>query len=144
LTTEFALNETHHFVFENYGVDTPTVINGKIIPDSYFYVPTGPLFFANNTWEVIAWGYDSNGVPYSVVYETPADAGFVGPSLDIISRDDSGPSKLTFDAIYEGIKALHNDQLDKLLASIVKLKQDGGRNGQRFPTCNATCMTDGV
>lgn len=32
LTTEFALNETS-FVFENYGIDTPTVINGKPVPD---------------------------------------------------------------------------------------------------------------
>ena len=143
LTSEFSLNETS-FVFKNYGIDIPTVKDGKLIPDSYFYVPTGPLAFANNTWEVIAWGYDSNGVPYSVVYETPADAGLVGPSLDIISRDDNGPSKLTLDAIHEGIKGLHNDQLDKLLASEVKLKQNGGRNGQRYPSCNATCVTNGT
>jgi hypothetical protein len=114
LTTELALNETF-FVFENYGIDTPTVINGKPVPDSYTCVPTGPLAFANNTWEVIAWGYDSNGVPYAVAYETPADGGLVGPSLDIISRDDNGPSKLTLDVIYDGIKGLHNQQLDNLL-----------------------------
>jgi hypothetical protein len=143
LTTEFALNETH-LVFENYGIDIPTVIDGKLIPDSYFYLPTGPIAFANNTWEVIAWGYDSNNVPYSVVYETPVDGGLIGPSLDIISRDDNGPSKLTLDAIHEGIKGLHNDQLDQLLASLVKLKQDGGRDGQRYPSCNATCMTGGM
>ena len=142
LTTEFALNRTD-FVFENYGIDTPTVINGKPVADSFTYIPTGPLAFANNTWEVIAWGYDSIGVPYSVVYETPADAGFVGPSLDIISRDDTGPSKATLDLIYAGIKELHNQQLDGLLASVVKLTQNGGRNGERYPSCNATCTSNG-
>jgi hypothetical protein len=53
LTSEFAMNETF-FVFQNYGIDTPTIINGKPIPDSYTYIPNGPLAFANNTWEVIA------------------------------------------------------------------------------------------
>ncbi|KAF4630705.1 hypothetical protein G7Y89_g7440 [Cudoniella acicularis] len=139
LTSEFALNETA-FVFKNYGIDTPTVINGQIIPDSYTYVPTAPLSFANNTWEVLAWGYDSNGVPYAAVYETPADAGFTGPSLDIISRDDNGPSKPTLDGIYDAIKYLKNSQLDALLSSVVKLPQNGARDGQPYPSCNATCM----
>jgi hypothetical protein len=30
-------------------------------------------------------------------------------SLDIISRDDNGPTKDTLDAIYDGIKDLQND-----------------------------------
>jgi len=139
LTSEFALNETS-FVFKNYGIDTPTVINGALVPDSYAYVPTAPLAFANNTWEVIAWGYDSNGVPYAVVYETP-DAG-IGPSLDIMSRDDDGPSKDTLNAIYAGVKSLYNEALNALLASVVKLPQNGGRNGELYPSCNATCVTN--
>jgi len=143
LTTEFALNETS-FVFKNYGVDTPTLINGQPVPDSYTYIPTPPLTFANNTWEVIAWGYDSDGVPYAVVYETPADGGIVGPSLDIISRSDKGPSKPTMDAIYDGISDLHNDALTALLKIVVKLPQNGARNGELFPSCNATCQTNGM
>ncbi|KAE8443026.1 hypothetical protein EG329_002420 [Mollisiaceae sp. DMI_Dod_QoI] len=141
LTTEFAVNETF-FVFKNYGIDTPTVINGQAIPDSYTYVPTGPLVFANNTWEVMAWGYDSNGVPFAAVYETPIPGGLEGASLDIISRDDNGPSKATLNAIYDGIKGLKNPQLNTLLASVVKLNQNGARNGQLYPSCNATCMTN--
>lgn len=143
LTTEFAFNETF-YVFKNYGIDTPTFINGKAVPDSYTYVPTGALAFANNTWEVIAWGYDGKGVPFAVVYETPAAAGAVGASLDIISRDDDGPSKETLKEIEDGVKALHDSQLNSLLASVVKLTQNGGRNGQLYPSCNATCMTNGM
>lgn len=112
------------------------------MPDSYTYIPTGPLAFANNTWEVIAWGYDSNAVPYAVLYETPADAG--PPCLDIISREDKGPSKDTLKAIYDGIKDLRNSDLNTLLASVVKLTQNRGRNGQLFPSCNATCQTNGT
>jgi hypothetical protein len=85
-----------------------------------------------------------NFVPYSVLYETPADGGLVGPSLDIISRSGKGPSKPTLDAIYDGIKDLHNDALDALLKIVVKLPQNGGRNGQLFPSCNATCQTNGT
>jgi hypothetical protein len=142
LTTEFYGNETF-FVFKNYGIDTPTVINGQVIPDSYTYVPTPPLSYSNNTWEVMAWGYDSNDVPYAVVYETPIDAGLIGPSFDIISRDDNGPSKATLDAIYAGVKDLKNANLTALLANVVKLSQNGGRDGEFYPSCNATCVTNG-
>ena len=142
LATESILNET--FVFENYGIDIPTVEDGRLVPDSYFYDPIGPLAAANETWEVIAWGYDSNSVPYMVIYETAMHGGLGGPWLDITSRDDNGPSKLTLDTIYQGIKGLHNNRLYKLLPSLMKLKQDGGQNGQRYPSCNATCMTGGT
>lgn len=143
LTTEFAVNETS-FVFKNYGIDTPTVINGAPVPDSYTYIPTPPLAFANNTWEVIAWGYDSEGVPYAVVYETPEDGGLIGPVLDIISRSDKGPTKATLDAIYDGINDLHNDALDVLLKAVVVLPQNGARNGELYPSCNATCQANGL
>jgi hypothetical protein len=55
LVTVFALNETS-FVFKNYGIDIPTVINGKLVTNSYAYIPTPPLAFINNAWEVISWG----------------------------------------------------------------------------------------
>jgi hypothetical protein len=70
LVTNFALNETS-FIFKNSSVDNPMIINGKPVSDSYWYIPAPPLTFTNNTWEVISWGYDSEGVPYSVVYEMP-------------------------------------------------------------------------
>lgn len=143
LVTVFALNETS-FVFKNYGVDILTVINGKPVPDSYAYIPTTPLAFTNNTWEVISWGYDDDRVPYSVAYETPADSGLVRPCLDIISRSDKGPSKATLDAIYNGIDDLHNDALTALLKNVVELTQNGGRNGQLYPSCDATCQANSM
>lgn len=142
LATEFALNSTS-YVYANYGIDTPTVIGGVPVPDSYFYLPTGPLTFANNTWEVIAWGYDNDGVPYSVLYETPTAGGRISASLDVISRDAKGPTRKTLDLIYDGVKALHNDELDTLLGLLVSVKQTGGRDGQLYPSCNTTCATNG-
>lgn len=184
LVSNFALDETF-FVFKNYGIDNPTIIDGKPVPDSYWYIPTPPLALINNTWEVISRGYDSEGVPFSVVYETPvskevlcsyfrtpksthpktrtcplpcplyfrtikhnanslqADAGFVPPCLDIVSRSDKGPSKATMDAIYDGITDLHNDVLTALVKNVVKMVQNGGRTGELYPSCNVTCQANG-
>jgi hypothetical protein len=78
------------------------------------------------------------------VYETPADAGLVSPCLDIISRSDKGPNKVTLDAIYHGIDDLHIDALTTLLKNVVALTQDSGRNGQLYPSCNTTYQANGM
>jgi hypothetical protein len=115
-------------VWKIYGVDTRTVVAGNITRDSYNYVPAGPLDFAGNIWEVIAWGYDKGGVPYAVVYETEAD-GQISPAFDIISRNDNDPSQDTVDAINEAVRRIKNAQLSALLAAVKNLEQNGGRNG---------------
>lgn len=143
LTTEYALNLTSH-IYQEYGVDIPTVLDELPVPDSYTYMPTqvpsSGFTFENGTWAVIAWGYDSNGVPYAVVYEGAANG--VGPVVDIISRDDDGPSKATVDLVLAGIKDLNNTVLGTALTSLMLVSQDGGRNEEMYPSCNATCMTN--
>jgi hypothetical protein len=115
-------------VWKIYGVDTRTVVNTTITRDSYTYIPTGPLAFASNIWEVIAWGYDKEGAPYAVLYET-ASNGQPTASFDIISRRDDGPSEETLDAIYKAVGDLKNKELSSLLAAVKKLRQDSGRIG---------------
>lgn len=93
---------------------------------------------------MISWGYDTEGVPFSAVYETPADAGLVAPCFDITSWSDKGPSQATLSAIYSGISNLHNDALTTMLQHVVKLTQNGGRNGELYPSCNSTCQANGT
>lgn len=133
--TTFYINGTEYLF---YGIDTPMA---PAFGDAYNYVPTGPLAIENNTWEVIAWGYDSAAVPYAVLYETPAYRSV--PCLDFLSRDERGIAKDTYQSLKEGVKDLRNSALNSLLADVVKLVQNGGRNGQPYPTCNATCMLNG-
>jgi hypothetical protein len=130
--TTYYINGTEYLF---YGVDTPTV------RDAYHYQPTGPLAIENNTWEVMAWGYDSAAVPFAVLHETAAYRAV--PFLDFISRDECGIQHDTFEALKEGVKSLRNSVLDKMLGGVTKLVQNGATNGQPYPTCNATCMVNG-
>lgn len=140
LTTFQWLNETlGDTVWPLWGIDTRLEINGTEAVDAYHYVPTGPMAFANNTYSTIAWGYGEFGVPFLVVYEEYLGSGW----LDIFSRSDKGPSNRTLDAIYEGIQSLGSDALNTLVPQVAKLVQDGSRDGLSYPTCNATCQTNG-
>jgi len=131
LTTGF-LKGTSTLVYE-YGVDTP------VAPDAYAYQPTGPLAFANNSWAVLAWGYDTHLVPYGVVYETRS-SGETSESIDFISRSSAGVAPATFEFLKAAIRDLRNTQLSALLQNVTLTPQDGRRNGQPYPSCNATCM----
>lgn len=133
-------NSSEIFLF--YGVDTPTVVGGIKQHDSYDWVPPPPANVVNNTWEVIAWGYDAVSVPYVVLYETPA-VGQNQSAFDIISRSDKGVANATIHAIHEGLSVLGNQELITLAGQVKPLKQDSARNGELYPICNATCETNG-
>ncbi|KAH0836161.1 hypothetical protein FOPE_04408 [Fonsecaea pedrosoi] len=107
----------------------------------YHSVPTASLAAQNNTYEVIGWGYDSHGDGFVVVYETPAASQSVA-SLDIFSRAPSGPTNDTLDAIKSGIQKLGNQSLIDLLKDVIRTPQDGGRDHDPWPACNATCRTN--
>ncbi|KAJ9639679.1 hypothetical protein H2204_003750 [Knufia peltigerae] len=115
----------------------------SIAVDAYHSVPAGSLASQNNTYEIIGWGYDSNDAAFIVVFETPTASQTV-PSLDIFSRDPSGPSDDTLNAIKVGIKTFGNQHLVDLLRNVTKTPQDGGRAGDTWPSCNATCRTNAV
>jgi len=138
LTSFQLVNDTQrpNTTYFAYSLDT------AIAKDAYHSVPTGSLAAQNNTYEIISWGYDSLGAAFIIVYETPA-ASQTKASLDIFSRDPSGPSKDTLDAIKSGIKSFGNQQLIDLLKDVTKTPQDGGRSNDPWPSCNATCRTNG-
>ncbi|KIW30520.1 uncharacterized protein PV07_06259 [Cladophialophora immunda] len=121
-----------------YSLDTAIADGGD---GAYHSVPTGSLAPQNNTYEVISWGYDSEGVGFVVVYETPA-ASETAASLDIFSRAPSGPTNDTLDAIQTGIQKLGNKKLIDLLKDVTRTPQDGGRKNDPWPSCNATCRTN--
>ncbi len=139
LTTFQMKNLSNPTIYEIYGVDNPLLVGNTAARDAYDFRPTGFYAPYNNTWQVIGWGYDGRGIPWAVMYED-ASQSQPGPSFDIISRSDNGPEKRTLDLIHARVKEFKNEVLTSLLNSTVQLVQDGGRNGQSWPTCNATCM----
>lgn len=138
LTSFQLVNDTQrpNATYFAYSLDT------AIGTDAYHSVPNGGLAAQNNTYEIISWGYDSQGAGFVVVFETPAASEKVA-SLDIFSRDPTGPSPDTLDAIKAGINHLGDQRLMDLLKGMTKTPQDGGRRNDPWPSCNATCRTNG-
>ncbi|OAP62409.1 hypothetical protein AYL99_04612 [Fonsecaea erecta] len=124
------VNDTQKPNATYFGYSLDTAISGG---GAYHSVPVASLAAQNNTYEVISWGYDSEGAGFVVVYETPAASETVA-SLDIFSRAPSGPATDTLDAIKSGIKALGNKKLIDLLKSVTKTPQDGGRDKDPWPS----------
>jgi hypothetical protein len=138
-------NSSDTTLYYIYGVDFPTVTDNITQHDEYDWKPTGALAFAFNTFKVIAWGYDEEGVPYAALYETKS-LGQTEESFDIISRSDKGPSGATLSMISKAVDYLGIASLTALKneAMEVALLQDGARVGQPYPLCNSTCMMNGI
>ncbi|KAI0786489.1 hypothetical protein C8Q75DRAFT_734847 [Abortiporus biennis] len=95
-----------------YGVDTPRRSTNKTLGaewnDVYDFSGTGSLNGTTSSWEVMAWGCDTCGIEYVVIYESATAADNAPAGLDIQSRADTGPSADTLNQIYTSIKNLNN------------------------------------
>ncbi|THH31224.1 hypothetical protein EUX98_g2993 [Antrodiella citrinella] len=136
--------ENSTVVITAYGVDTPRRSNDKSLgaewDDVYDYVGKGNISPDNNTFEIISWGYDTDGVPYAVIYETPVAATDATAGLDIESRSDTGPSETTLQAIKDALLSLGNEQITELVNQTVPLVQNGARKGSAPVVCDAFCV----
>ena len=147
-------NDVYSYQFINqsdivteYGVDTPRRSSdtslGPEWDSVYDYAGTGAHVTANETWEVLAWGYDMVGDGYLVVYEAGAtENGTLTPGLDIMSRSEDGPCMETVDAIFRGLVQLGDAGLTELTHSTQKAAIDGRRGGMPPTPCDAACMNN--
>jgi hypothetical protein len=125
-------------VYTSYGVDTPTSI-----PAVYSYASTGVLQGANDTLEVLAWGYDCHGVAYRISYSTLTSLTQTPASIDVLSRTDKGPDSVTLSKIQHALVAFGDATITALAESISPAVQDGGRDGQPpIETCDDTCKSN--
>lgn len=128
-------NET---VFTSYGEDTPTVI-----PGVYHYQGTGILEQANDTLEILAWGYDCRGDGYRISYSTATEFTKTPASLDVLSRTKKGPDAATLGKIQSALIALGNAEVTALAKAIGPALQDSGRDGQApIQKCDDECKTN--
>ncbi|KAF4546186.1 uncharacterized protein LTHEOB_4183 [Lasiodiplodia theobromae] len=126
------------FYFELLGV--PVKLYGTtwpLAPDSYESTLPGAGAVINNVWEFIAWGYDSKGVPYALLYET--QAGPLPPSISLLSRSNSGVAEDTYELLREGLRNLGNADLAQLADDLYHLPHNHNNDGEPFPTCGSTC-----
>lgn len=129
-----------------YGVDTPRRSNNPSLSpewdDVYDFVGTGSLSPINNSIEILAWGYDTIGVPYVVIYETPVAATGAPSDIDINTRSDTSPSKATLTKIFDALLSLNNAEITALVQQTVPLVQNGARRGSGPVVCDAACVNN--
>ncbi|CAL1699618.1 unnamed protein product [Somion occarium] len=108
----------------------------------YDTVGTGNMAAVNNTWELLAWGYDTCGDGYLVIYETATPIIRSPSGLDIESRSENGPSPETLADIFVELLALNNTELSELVKGTVKQVVDGRRWGMSPVECDAHCVNN--
>ncbi|KLU82178.1 hypothetical protein MAPG_01254 [Magnaporthiopsis poae ATCC 64411] len=89
--------------------------------------------------EVLAWGYDTDGVAYKVTYEQEAPAIPAPPALSVESRLVGGPTNETMAKIIEAIEALGYKHLTELGHSMRDMVHNGERDGKPV-ICDAKCI----
>jgi hypothetical protein len=125
-------------VFTSYGIDTPTSI-----PAVYSYAGTGVLQGATDFLEILAWGYDCDGVGYRVSYSTLTTLTNTPASVDVLSRRDKGPDRATLNQIQATLVALGNANITALAEKIGPAVQDGARDGlPPVVQCDAACQSN--
>lgn len=126
-------------VFTTYGVDTPHGNAAAVLN----YAGTGILTGATSQYSLLAWGCDSNNVPYYASYSTDTAATNTPAGIDIFSVSDQGLDQATADALIAALKALPKAEIATLANALNKTIQDGGRNGQlRVNTCDDYCKSN--
>jgi hypothetical protein len=114
------------------------------VPWVFDFHGTGHFNQAQNSWELMAWGYDLNGVEYILVYETPVRADNISAGatagLDIERRVKGGPDNTTIAALVAGVKALGISQLTEFAEQIQATPTDSRRDGQLPVACDESCI----
>lgn len=129
-----------------YGIDTPRRSTQKSLGPEwdhvYDFMGAGALSAVNNTWELLAWGYDTCGHRYLVIYETPVAASGAPACLDLQVETDTTPSPETLQEIFHALRKLENEDLSRLVDQTIPLVQNGARNGMGPVECGVDCINN--
>ena len=100
---------------------------------------TGRLSNQTNTWELMAWGYDTEGVGYIFLYEdAPTTGGLANICFEV--REWGHPTQETRTAVLNAVRAFDVPELTDMTDKIVPLRHDGRRDGLRPFACDKACM----
>lgn len=145
--SSYNLGDDPH-VYTIYGIDTPRSATTSASHDVRFVSDFrgGGIFRNNtNTIELLAWGYDTHGVPFSVLYETAVQGPGTAANpagLDIESKSGQGPSRRTVRAIRDAIDALGDPGLTAVARQLTLLGRDGRRRGTAPVVCDEACLNN--
>ena len=127
-----------------YVIDTPHRSSNTSLGiewDAVFdFQGVGAISTINSSWAILAWGYDTCGLPFFVMYQTETASITSSPDLDILSRSDQGPTKETLVEILRSLRALGDEGITALVGQIKPTIQDGKRRGQPPVVCDEACV----
>ncbi|KAH7384123.1 hypothetical protein DE146DRAFT_667924 [Phaeosphaeria sp. MPI-PUGE-AT-0046c] len=125
-------------IYTSYGIDTPNYQWPAVLD----YAGTGILEGAMSQYSLLAWGCDKSGNPYYASYSTAAELTQTPAGIDIMSTEDQGLDEETAEVLIEMLKALPNEELSGLASGLVRMVQDGGRDGLPRVVCDDSCKTN--
>ncbi|KAL6702802.1 hypothetical protein ACN47E_000938 [Coniothyrium glycines] len=125
-------------IYTTYGIDTPNPDHDAVLD----YNATGIIAGATSEYSLLAWGCDSNKIPYYASYSTATEMTNTPAGIDIMSTVDEGPDSATIDALLQALKDLPNAEIHGLAVNLTKMAQDGGRDGLPSVTCDDYCKTN--
>lgn len=135
-------------IITSYGIDTPRRSSdtrlGLEWEAVFDFQGVGAMSTTNNSWAVLAWGYDTCGIPYFVAYESEIADINDPPGLVIHSRSDQGPTKETLAEIFSSLRAVGNKEITALVEQTKPTIQDGERRGQAPVVCNDACVNNTI
>ena len=106
------------------------------------YQGAGTLSTLFLSWMVIAWGYDTCGIPFFVEYVAEIVAANEPSSLNIWSSNEQGPTKETLVELFASLRALGDDGITVLVEQTKPTIQDRERRGQPPLACDEACLNN--
>jgi hypothetical protein len=107
-------------------------------PEVFIFNATSYLI-ANTIYEVVAWGYDSNGDGYFMTYDGPTTGTGSPSDLTIYSRIEGGLGNALRSAIVQAFTGFENSELTQGAESLKKVPLDGRRAGMPLVSCDQAC-----
>lgn len=93
---------------------------------------------------VVAWGRDTLGHDYYLLYRTSYDHDPYLTWFNVLSRSESGPCNKTVQELIKGIRQLGEqlqvDSWSDMVGNLQGVPEDDRRTGETPVSCDAVCM----
>jgi hypothetical protein len=101
----------------------------------------GQLANQSNTWELMAWGYDTEDVGFIFLYEdAPTTGGLANICFEV--REWGHPTKETREALIQSLVAFNVPELKLLAEQMKPLRHDQRRAGSPRFSCDEACQNN--
>lgn len=131
-------NQSDPTIYTAFGFDQPRPEVGPIV---FLFTGTGKLNISTY-WELLGWGYDTNGIGFRVEYESQIPFAGYQPSINFSSREETGLPAATLAKLHKMLGTIFagHAELSALLANVTAVPLDGRRTGKSPVPCGMQCI----